>query len=125
MIVLDASVIIGFLDSTDAHHEPAVALLRRHADEDLGASVITVAETLVGPTRANRLGAAVDALDALQIRTIGLPSDAAVQLAQLHVQTGLRMPDCCVVLAAREHTVATFDERLASASRAVGIRVSD
>lgn len=42
------------------------------------------------------------------------------QLARLRADTGLKMPDCCVLLAA-EHTaarVASFDEQLIKAASA-------
>ena len=44
MIVLDASVLIGYLDAADAHHELATALLTREVDDDLAVNILTVAE---------------------------------------------------------------------------------
>ena len=34
MIVLDASVLIGYLDARDAHHDRASALLTREIEDD-------------------------------------------------------------------------------------------
>ena len=66
MIVLDASVLIAHLDSTDAHHDAARRVLHSAAGQDLAASVLTVAEVMVGPARDRRghvVGAQRDAGD--------------------------------------------------------------
>jgi predicted nucleic acid-binding protein len=62
------------------------------------------------------------ALDALRVQRLALTADVVVALAELRVSSGLRMPDCCVLLAAHATggTVATFDHRLADAARAGG-----
>ena len=46
------------------------------------------------------------------------PSGTAVRLAQLRATTGLKIPDCCVALAAEDAAapVARFDDRLAQAA---------
>ncbi|WP_367186735.1 PIN domain-containing protein [Sporichthya sp.] len=53
------------------------------------------------------------------------PPDTAVRLAQLRAETGLRMPDCCVLLSAEATgaTVATFDDRLAASAEARNLAV--
>lgn len=51
MIVLDASVLIGYLDGDDEHHEQAAALLAEAVDDDLGINCQTLAEVLVAPIR--------------------------------------------------------------------------
>lgn len=100
MIVLDASVLIGFIFDQDAHHEAALTLLREAADDSFGVSPVTLAEALVVPTRLGRVKAAERILVEIGITEIPLPRDAAVQLAELRVESGLKMPDCCVLLAA-------------------------
>lgn len=87
MIVLDASVLIGFLDDHDNHHAAAKQLLT----------------------------GSVAALGALEVAELAFPADTAVRLAQLRVTTGLKLPDCCVILAAEDAgaRVASFDDRLA------------
>jgi len=59
------------------------------------------------------------ALRALEIHELPFPADTAVRLAQLRAATGLKMPDCCVILAAEDAaaTVASFDERLAQTAK--------
>lgn len=120
MIVLDASVLIAHLDAEDTHHQRAVALLLDLVTEELGASPISMAEVLVGPTRAGQIDRAKAALDRLGVSTVALADDAPARLAMLGATTGLKLPDCCVLLAAEQSgaEVATFDDRLASAAQA-------
>lgn len=118
MIVLDASVLIALLDGEDAHHTRAETLLAQEIDDDFAASSLTLAEVLVMPTRAGRLDAAREALADLDVQELPLPVDAAVKLAQIRSSTSLKMPDCCVLLAAEEvqARVASFDIRLRDAA---------
>jgi len=53
----------------------------------------------------------------LDIATVALTDEAPQRLAILRVTTALKMPDCCVLLAAESASagVATFDDRLATA----------
>lgn len=115
MIVLDASVLIAFLDGEDNHHAAAEQLLTEAIDDDLAVNSLTLAEVLVAPARDGRLDPVLAALHALEIQELPFPADTAVRLAQLRATTGLKMPDCCVLLAAEDAaaTVASFDERLA------------
>lgn len=127
MIVLDASVLIAHLDGTDPHHEAALGLLLAGADDEFAfaASVVTIAEVLVAPARAGRLADAEGALRTLGVEAVPLGGDAPARLAQLRVDTGLRMPDCCVLLAAQDtgRSLATFDDRQATRARTLGLRV--
>jgi predicted nucleic acid-binding protein len=62
----------------------------------------------------------------LDEREVVLGSDVATQLALLRAQAGLKLPDCCVLLAARDapaQSVATFDERHAKVVRGLGLQV--
>ena len=125
MIVLDASVLIGHLDARDSHHEKATALLAKTDAEPLGASTITLAETLVAPARAKRLEEATAALERLGVGELGLGEGAPTRLAELRATTGRKLPDCCVLAAARQHegSVATFDGDLRKAARKLGLKV--
>jgi predicted nucleic acid-binding protein len=115
VIVLDANVLIAHLDQHDAHHKAATERLLDLADQPFGASPITLAEVLVAPSRAGSLPAAQAALRTLEISELSLPPNAAERLAALRVETGLKLPDCCVLLAAETvaGTVLTFDDGLA------------
>lgn len=125
MIVIDASVLIAHLDARDAHHEAATSLLSDFAGESLVASSLTIAEVLVGPARAGHLDRAITVLAQLHIRTQHLPEDAPVRLALLRAETNLKLPDCCVLLAAEQTdaSVTTFDRRLATAAAERGLAV--
>ncbi|MBK5224687.1 MAG: type II toxin-antitoxin system VapC family toxin [Acidimicrobiia bacterium] len=123
MIVLDASVLIAYLDARDAHHHMAQSLLEREIDGQLLVNPLTLGEVLVGPVRVDRLDDALTVLRELGIVEQPFPTDAAARLAQLRVRTGLRMPDCCVVLAAQDATarVASFDVALIKAATTLGL----
>jgi predicted nucleic acid-binding protein len=126
LIVVDASVLIGHLDGSDAHHQRAVAVLLATAGQPLLASPITVAEVLAGPARTGRLEDAQNALDEIGLGQVPFGPDAAVRLATLRAETSLGLPDCCVLLAAqdaRAAAIATFDDRLAAAARRAGVGV--
>ena len=114
VIVLDASVLIAFLDGEDVHHIRAEALLAQEIDDDFAASLWTLAEVFVMPVRQQRLDAAREALGELDVQELAFPPDLAVRLAQLRASTNLKMPDCYVLLAAEEAgaRVASFDDRL-------------
>lgn len=125
MIVLDASVLIAHLDATDSHHERADRLLAASGNEELAASVVTMAEVLVGPSRTGTVDRALAALEQLAVTPVPIERATPVRLALLRAETGLKLPDCCVLLAAEESgaAVATFDDRLAGAARSRGIRL--
>lgn len=127
MIVLDARVLIAHLDAHDDHHARAETLLSAAAEDEFAVSPITLAEVLVGPTRAGQLDRVIAALAILEVTTIPLEPDAPVRLALLRSGTGLKMPDCCVLLAAetRGAAIATFDDRLARAGRERGFAVHE
>ena len=103
VIVLDASVVIGFLSSRDAHHEAAEHAFVRHRDDDLILPASVYAEILVGPFR---IGAdAVAKVDAFL-------TDFAVHIAPVDAETAkraallrsrpqsLRLPDALVLATA-------------------------
>lgn len=123
MIILDASVLIAHLDDGDKHHEKARAILETSGGENLGASAITLAETFVSPARAGHLEAAESAVRQLGVEEIVIGTDAAGRLATLRAGTRLKMPDCCVLLAAldRQAVLASFDLPLLAAARELGL----
>lgn len=126
MIILDASVLIGHLDGHDGHHEQARALLTANAGTAFGASSISLAETLVAPARTGKLEIARDALAHLAVKELALGKEAPGRLAELRAETGLKLPDCCVLLAAQEHdgTVASFDVDLSRQARNLGLTIA-
>ena len=127
MIVVDASVLIAHLDERDALHARAVDVLLEVADRRLGCSPITLAAVLVGPARHDRLAAARAAVAELEVEEIPLGEQAPLRLAALRAESGLKMPDCCVLLAAQDaaaEAVLTFDDALAREVERLGLRAS-
>jgi predicted nucleic acid-binding protein len=124
MIVLDASIMIAVLAGADAHHGTARRILADHAGERIVAHRLTLAEALVGAATTGRAVEASAVLDSIGIGRVDEPDDP-VELAVLRSRTRLRMPDACVLLAARrDHArLATFDQRLAGVARVEGVAV--
>lgn len=124
MIVLDASVLIAYLNENDGHHDRAVSLLTEVAEDVLVTSPITLAEVLVSPARANQAEMIMNRLGQLPVGTVALGHDSPLRLAGLRVTTGLKMADCWVLLAAEQvaGTIATFDRRLAEQAESLGLR---
>jgi predicted nucleic acid-binding protein len=125
VIILDASVIIAHLDSTDQHHMTAAQLLADNAFDEWASSTVTLAEVLVGPARCGEGERVNNLLTRWGVRAVPVPEDAPLRLAALRSETLMKLPDCCVLLAALQHgaAVATFDDRLAETARRQGLRV--
>ncbi len=111
-------MLIAYLDSDDTQHALAEDLLVREIDDDFAVNPLTLAEVLVVPVRDGRLAEVQTALDDLEIRETPFPADTAVKLALLRTGTGMKMPDCCVLLAAEAAgaRVASFDAGLLQAA---------
>jgi predicted nucleic acid-binding protein len=125
VIVLDAGVLIAYLDGEDAQHDAAETLLVREVDDQLATNPLTMADVLVVPVRDGRLEPVLTALRELEVESLAFPNDAPARLAQLRVDTGLKMPDCCVLLSAEDAgaRLASFDARLGQAAEHRGIAV--
>ena len=127
MIVLDASVLVAYLDSQDKHHDRAEAMLAREIDDDFVINPLTLAEVLVIPARDGRMDEVRATLHDLEMRELPFPADAGARLAELRAGTNLKMPDCCVLLAAEDARarLASFDDRLGRVAAARNIVVLD
>jgi predicted nucleic acid-binding protein len=125
VIVLDASVLIAYLSASDRHHARAQTLLEANSSEPWGTSSVSLAETLVYPARAGRIEEAEAALVGLEVQELPLGGGAAGRLAEMRADLGLKMPDCCVLLAAQnnEAGLAAFDAGLISAAKKLGVEV--
>ena len=126
MITLDASVLIAHLQPRDPHHQAATEYLREHADEPFMIHSLTLAEVLVGGVRAGRGQELLNDLHAIGVRVADTREGKSLRLAALRVETGLKLPACCALDTAltSASTLATFDERLASAARAHHLKVA-
>lgn len=125
-VVLDACVLIGLLDATDAHHEQAVADIERAdlAGADLIVSASAYSEVLVAFARVDRVSDARSALAAMGITVEPLTAQMAERAAILRARHDrLRLPDA-MVLAASEpegRELLTYDGQLRSiAGRSAG-----
>jgi len=125
VIVLDANVLIAHFNDSDRHYSRAQSLLEANNDEPWGVSSLSLAEVLVYPARAGRLAEAEAALVALDVQEVPLGSGAPGLLAEMRAEVGLKLPDCCVLLAAQnnEAALATFDAGLLAAAGQLGVEV--
>ena len=117
-LILDASVLIGLLDTADAHHARAVDEIA--AADGAGASLLVPAsaysEALVAFARAGRTDEARDAIAAMGITIASMTKATAEQAAELRAtHVHLRLPDAIVLATAQERGAAllTYDATLA------------
>lgn len=125
-LLLDADVLIGALDSSDAHHERARALFlrARERQDPLSISIVNLTEVLIAPaTDRARLAAAREAIAALGV-AVHQPSEAiAVDAARLRGRHPISLPDA-YLLASAKHTGATvgsFDRKVQQAAEREGV----
>jgi predicted nucleic acid-binding protein len=123
VIVLDANVVIAFLDANDPHHAASLELLERHFVDGFGCSVLTLAEALVHPTRVERQDAALASLNRIGVEMIPLDASDAIALADVRSTYRLRMPDAVALFTAMQFgsEIATFDSGLAAAAERAGV----
>ena len=116
-LILDASVLIGLLDSADDHHERAVDDVERadQAGRSLFAPASAYGEALVAFARAGRTHEARDALASMGIGIAPLTATMAERAAEVRVRhKALRLPDAIVLACAEEldGELLTYDDRL-------------
>jgi predicted nucleic acid-binding protein len=121
-LILDASVLIGLLDSADAHHERAVSDVETadQAGRTLIAPASAYSEALVAFSRAGRLAHARDSIAAMGIEVAPLTAPIAERAAELRAaHKQLRLPDAMVAACAHElgGDLLTYDDRLARHDR--------
>jgi PIN domain nuclease of toxin-antitoxin system len=120
--VLDASVVIAFLDGEDAHHRAAVEVIDRVRGQELVLPASAYAEVLVDPWRAGieSVGIVRRFLDEIGIRIEPLTTDFAARAARLRaVHRSLRLPDALVLATAEamDAVALTADRSWARISR--------
>ena len=116
-LILDVSVLIGLLDTADAHHDRAIDDVEA-ADRD-GRQLLLPAgaysETLVAFARACRLDEARRAIAAMGITVVSLTDTIAERAAVLRARHNrLRLPDAIVLATAQEMGggLLSYDRRL-------------
>jgi predicted nucleic acid-binding protein len=124
--LLDADVLIGALDSRDAHHDSARRLLTawRQQQDAVTISVVNLSEVLIAPAAARaRLATAREAIAALGIE-VHLPNETiGVEAARLRQRHPVSLPDA-YCLATAKHTkssLASFDQKVLRAARDEGL----
>lgn len=119
--VLDASILLAYFDDDDPHSEDAAEILL--SDRQLAIGTVTLAESLAIAARDGRVGDRLADIREREVQEVALAPGSASQLAFLRVGTGLRMPDCCVLLAALSTyawAIATRDDQLRAAAAGLG-----
>jgi predicted nucleic acid-binding protein len=116
-LVLDASVLIGLLDSADAHHSRAVESVERadQSGRQLLAPASAYSEALVAFARAGRTREAREAIAAMGITITPLTAAMAERAAVLRADNGhLRLPDAMVLACADDLAgeLLSYDDRL-------------
>ncbi|RDB45711.1 type II toxin-antitoxin system VapC family toxin [Tsukamurella tyrosinosolvens] len=131
VVVLDASVLIAFFESSDPFHGRAIEIVTTAIGQgaDLIANELTVAEFLVGPARSGIVASAEAGLSQLGIGRRGFPTSFASRLATIRHRARVKLPDAAVILTAVDAaeagtgavSVATFDARLRAGAATYGI----
>ena len=105
MILIDSTVIVGFLDADDALHEAVRARLKRLGPTRLlAASVISYAEVLAGAALGHHDGGRVQRFFDAVIAEL-LPVDRAVAACAARLRgrnAALRLPDALILATAEE-----------------------
>lgn len=106
MILLDSTVIVGFLDADDALHSATVGIFRALVrSSSLAASAISYAEVMTGAALGHHAGDAVDGFFDAFIKDL-LPVDrpVAARAAGLRGRrSSLAMPDALILATADLH----------------------
>jgi len=106
LILLDSTIIVGFLDADDALHEIAVTRLREIVgSHPLAASVISYAELMTGVSLGHHSHEHVDRFfDALLKDLLPVDREVAARAATLRGRRiSLRMPDALILATADLH----------------------
>jgi predicted nucleic acid-binding protein len=125
-LLLDAVILIGALDGSDAHHDRARErfVLARERQDPLSISLVNLTEVLTAPAAdASKLAAAREAIAALGI-AIHQPSEAiAVDAARLRGHHPISLPDAYLLATAKHtgSTIASFDRKVRDAAEREGL----
>jgi predicted nucleic acid-binding protein len=106
LTVLDAGVLIGFLDNGDLHHSAAVREFEsaRHRGDEIVIPGSALAESMVTPARKGEpaLEALREFIERLPVGVAQLDAEVAIIAAQIRALHGprLKLPDALVVATA-------------------------
>jgi predicted nucleic acid-binding protein len=124
-LILDASVLIGLLDTADSHHARAIDDVEAadHAGDQLLLPASAYSETLVAFARARRLQEAREAITSMGITVVSLTDTIAERAAELRARhRQLRLPDAIVLATTQElgGRLLSYDRRLSQLARVSG-----
>jgi predicted nucleic acid-binding protein len=116
-VALDADVVIGFLDPSDAQHEQAVDLLAAHlaTGDDVLIAATVYAEVIVRPLQHGTDANVDEFLTAINARVVDVDRALARHAAQLRARhKGLRLPDALALATAlaADAALLTLDRSL-------------
>jgi predicted nucleic acid-binding protein len=105
LTVVDAGVLIGFLDRNDPHHEDAADALTAVVDrgDRIVVPASALAEMLVGPSRQRRhaVAAVLQLIERVPFEVAPLDKDVAVAAGALRAKhRAIKLPDALVLAAA-------------------------
>ena len=126
---LDAGVLIGALDGSDAHHARARELLTgwHEQGDSASISVVNLSEVLIAPAAdQRRLRVAREAIAALGV-SVHSPTEAiGVDAARLRGRHPISLPDAYLLATARQtaSSAVSFDRKVVRAATAEGIPVT-
>jgi predicted nucleic acid-binding protein len=124
-LILDASVLIGLLDTADAHHARSIDDVEAadRGGEQLLVPASAYSEALVAFARVGRVREARDAIAAMGIAVTPLTAAVAERASELHARhERLRLPDAIVLATAHEldGELLSYDRRLVQIARRHG-----
>jgi predicted nucleic acid-binding protein len=121
-VALDADVVIGFLDPSDAQHDRAVQLLGAHlaTGDDVLIAATVYAEVIVRPLQHGTDAKVDEFLTAIDAHVVDIDRPLARHAAQLRARhTALRLPDALALA-----TALTADAQLLTLDRSLQ-RIAD
>ena len=120
--MIDADVLIGALDTRDAHHAQSRQWLTewRERQDAVAISAVNLTEVLVAPAAEPRvLATAREAIAALGIE-VHLPNEGiAIEAARLRGRYPISLPDAYCLATAKQtkSTVVSYDQKMLKAAQ--------
>lgn len=116
LTIVDASVMLAWLNPAEPHHRPATEGLRHAAARgEIGLPLIAFSECLVRPYRQGVTAARRVERKLTAVASVALPNlDIARQTAQLRATRDLKTPDALVIatgIVLKATAIMTLDER--------------
>ncbi|SHF08528.1 Predicted nucleic acid-binding protein, contains PIN domain [Ferrithrix thermotolerans DSM 19514] len=114
LTVIDAGVLIGFFDASDAHHLEAKSELAnaRQRGDQIAIPASALAEALVSPARYGESSVArvLEFLERLPLKVAELDIETAVAAARLRARHGqkVKLPDALVIATAIQNSAGVL-----------------